>query len=172
MGIKLKVDMTNAEDGFPLLSEGGYICKVAKITLEDSKSTPGAKYLKWELIIGTGEFKGQKIWHNTSLQAKALFNLRNVIMALGIDVPKAMVNINTDDYIGKIVGISVVHGEYKGKPKAEISDFWRTIKNENGKWVRAAKDAKAAVAEAETEEDEAEDIGAGANVEDIDDIEI
>lgn len=139
---QIKVDMTNVEDGFPLLPEGDYICKVAKITVEDGEK---AKYLKWELVVGLGQFKGQKIWNNTSLAPQALFRLRDTIQACGVDVPKSVMSIDTDKFVGKIVGITVAHGTYKGKAKAEVGDLWRVVKTEKG-YGRAAGAASAAVA--------------------------
>lgn len=152
---RIKVDMTNVQDGFVTVPEGDYICKVSKITLETSEK--GSKYLKWEFVIGIGEYKGQKIWHNTSLLPQALFNLRNTIQALGIDVPKTVQSIDTDKYIGKIVGITVVHEEYQGKPKAKVADLWRAAKSAKG-WGRATVAKAEKVLDKPDPEEEEEDV--------------
>lgn len=168
---KIKVDMTNVQDGFVTVPEGDYICKVSKITLETSEK--GSKYLKWEFLIGLGEYKGQKLFHNTSLLPQALFNLRNTIIALGIEVPKSVQTIDTDKYIGKIVGVTVVHEDYQGKLRAKVADLWRAMKSENG-WGRAtaAKADKVLNSAPAEEEEDVEDIGTSVPDDEIEEIEI
>lgn len=126
---KFNVDMTNVEDGFTLVPEGDYVCKVAKITVEDGTK---AKYLKWELLIGLGEFKGQKLYNNTSLAPQALFALRNSMIACGIEVPKSTVQVDTDKLIGKVVGVSVIHKKVDGKDRANVSEIYKVVKGEKG----------------------------------------
>lgn len=172
---RFNVDFTNAGDGFQLVPEGDYICKVSKITVEDG--TKG-KYLKWEFVIGTGDYKGQKLYHNTSLLPQALFNLRNTIIALGIDVPKSAFSIDTEKYVGKIVGITVTHREYtkdgQKKKTTDIAELWRAIKTAKG-WGRSgAKDAILDKPAAKPKEDEEEvpfDVDAPVNGVDDSDVE-
>jgi hypothetical protein len=168
---KIKVDMTNVQEGFVTVPEGDYICKVSKVTLETSEK--GSKYLKWELVIGTGEYKGQKLFHNTSLLPQALFNLRNTIMALGLDCPKAVQSIDTDTFIGKIVGVTVAHEKYEGKDRAKVADLWRAVKGEGG-WGRATANKAAKVDKSSKqiqEEEDAEDMTSGVGAVGEDDIE-
>jgi hypothetical protein len=150
---KIRVDMSNVEER-TLVAEGDYICKVSKITLEDSQS--GSKYLKWELTIGMGDYKGNKLWHNTSLKPNALWNLRNTILACGVECPKSAQTIDTDKFIGKVVGVTVAHEEYEGKARPKIGELWRAIKTESG-WKRADQAAAKKVAEKPVE-DEADEV--------------
>lgn len=170
---KFNVDFTGVSEGFTLLPEGDYICKVSKITVEDGNK---GKYLKWELVVGTGPSKGQKLYHNTSLTPQALFNLRNTIVALGIDVPKQAFNIDTDKYVGKIVGVTVVHATFtkdgKEKTKAEIADLWRAMKTDAG-WGRVNANA---VLDTPTQDEDEVDLSGSVNGQipdsEVDEIEI
>lgn len=166
---KVKIDFSNVEERV-LVPEGDYVCKVVKITLKDNQAGDG-KLLVWEFVIGLGDYKGNKLYHNTSLKPQALFNLRNTIMALGVDVPKSVQIIDTDKYIGKVVGVTVGHEKYQGKDRARVVDLWRVIKGASG-WVRAGQVAKAKVDE-EIEEVELDEAPVnGITDEEIEEIEI
>lgn len=139
---RFNIDFTDVGEGFSIPPEGDYVCKVKTITLEDGQK---GKYLKWTLVIGTGPEKGSQVFHNTTLVPAGLFNLRNTIMACGIDVPKSTMQINTDAYIGKIVGITVSHREYEKdgqkKKAAQVAEIYRVVKGDKG-FVRADQKAK------------------------------
>lgn len=134
---KFDVDFSGIEDGYKLPQEGDYVCKVKSITLEDG---PKGKYLKWTLVIGTGSEKGTSVIHNTTLVPAGLFSLRNTLTALGVEVPKSSLRINTDAYIGKIVGITISHREYEKdgqkKKSAQVAEIYQVVKGEKG-WTRA-----------------------------------
>ena len=164
---KIRVDMTNVEERV-LVPEGDYICKVAKITLKDNQAGDG-KLLVWELLIGLGENKGSKLYHNTSLKPRALFNLRNTIIACGGNVPKSIQTIDTDKYVGAIVGVTVGHEIYKNKPTAKVADLWKASKTANG-WGRAATQAAQQVQEPEEEEEVIETVNGVTD--DVEEIEI
>ena len=102
----VKLDFTGVSDGFSLIPKGDYVGKVRSITLEDGKK---AKMFVWTLVIGLGTEKGKTVRHNTSLSPAALFRLRDTILATGSDCPKSATTINTDNYIGKIMGFSIEH---------------------------------------------------------------
>ena len=150
---KLNVDFTGADEGFKLPEEGSYICKVKSIVMKEGQK---ARYLQWELIIGVGPDKGTKVLHNTSLSPNALFNLRNTLIACGLDVPATVFQVNTDACVGAIVGIELGHREYEKdgqkKKSAQVNEIYRVAKV-NGKYVKADEAAKKKVDEVPFEED-------------------
>ena len=136
---KVNVDFSDVSEGFKLPAEGEQICKIKSVTLEEGQK---AKYLKWVLVIGIGPDKGSQIFHITSFAPSALFNLRNTLIACGLQVPKATFQVNTDLCIGKIVGITVVHQEYEKdgekKKSAKVAEIYAVTKTDRG-FVRAAQ---------------------------------
>ena len=137
---KFKVDFTGVSEGggSKVLPGGDYICKVTKI--EPKLSGKGNRYLKWTFVVGVGPNKGSKIFHNTSLTPKALWNLRNTIIALGIEVPKSSFEIDLDEYVGKVIGVNLIETTYKNnegveKPTNEIVEMFIAQKSESG-WGR------------------------------------
>lgn len=136
--MKIKADFSDVSEGYKGLPVGDYVCKVTKVELKDGQK---AKYLQWELTVGIGNEKGNKTSFITSLSTKALFKLRDFMVACGLEVPKSLATVDTDTMIGKIVGISVVAGTYtndKGevKDKTEIKDVYAVKKTDKG-WVNA-----------------------------------
>lgn len=141
---KFNVDFTGVGEGFVLPPEGDYICKVTGVELKEG---PKGKYLNWTLTIGTGEYKGTKIYHITSFAPNALFNLRNFLIACGNEVPRAAFQVNTDTCVGKVVGVTTYHDEYekdgKKKKSLKIDECYRVVKGSNG-WVRVDENKTAA----------------------------
>src|SRR5690554_3919167 len=83
------VDFTGVESGGRRVPPGEYVVVVEKVEQAESKKS-GKPYLSWELRIVEGDFKGSKLFHNTSLQKQSLWSLRMMLEALGIEVDGPM----------------------------------------------------------------------------------
>ena len=118
-GRTINLDMEGVKSGGVLLPEGDYIAEVSSVEAVESENS-GKTYLKWELEIAEGKLKGSKVWHNTSLQPQALFNLKGVLISLGVEVPEGKMKLDLDELEGLQMGITIEHEEYDGKPKARI----------------------------------------------------
>lgn len=147
----LNVDFSNTDEGGSRLPAGEYIVKVTKAEVKDGENHP---YINWSLEVVSGEFKGKKLYHNTTLAPHALFNLRNFLTALGVKVPKGKLSLKLKEYIGLVLGVYVEEGEYKKdgrkKKKTEVVEMF-AVEKEGKKWVKVVDD------EDEDEEDEDED---------------
>ena len=129
MSRMINLDFTGVQDGFKNVTKAGtYNVKIDKV--EAKKSQTGNPYLNWETSIIDGEFKGCKLWHVTSLQPQALFNLRNLLVAAGLDVPKSVVKIDLDSVLGRIVAAKVVMEEYQGEQRPKIKEIKSASVNE------------------------------------------
>jgi len=135
-GSVLTVDFSNVKDGgFARVKPGEYAVKVLKV--EYKVSDNDKPYLFWELEIISGGSEGKKIGHITSLQEQALFNLRNVLLACKINVPKSALKLDLKKLIGLVFGVVIDDGEYKGKVRSEVVDvFPVTVKK--GKMIKEA----------------------------------
>lgn len=116
----LKVNMTDVESGV-LVPEGDYIVEVASVEVAESESS-GKEYLKWKFEITEGSCKGQNLFHNTSLQPQALFNLKGVLISMGMPVPNNTLSLDLDDIEGRTLGVTVEHEVYEGKKKARVTE--------------------------------------------------
>lgn len=131
----VEVDFTGVEAG-GAHPEGDFLATVEGIEQKEG-STSGEPYLNWK-------FKTEKgtAFYSTSLQPQSLFNLRNLLENLGLEVPDGPMELDFDEIIGTEVVISVKHEKYEGKNRARVVDF---------------APAEEAEEEADEEEDEEED---------------
>lgn len=106
---------------FKNAAEGSHTVEVLEVTQEISSSDN--PMLKWTYGVTSGKSKGAKLWDQTSLQPQALFRLREVLVALGLDVPDDVMELNLEDMIGLTCGVVVGLEEYQGKKRAKITDY-------------------------------------------------
>lgn len=114
----VKVNFKGVQAGGKLVPEGDYTVKVDEVTQEESDA--GNAYLAWILKVADGKHKGSTLYHNTSLQPQALWNLKGVLEALGVEVPDSSLDIDLGEVIGMTANVTVEHETYQGKPKARI----------------------------------------------------
>lgn len=133
----IEIDMTGVEAGGRLCPEGIHQVRVEEVTPEISTSSE-KPYLAWKFRTVNGSYR---LYHNTSLQPQALFNLKQVLIALGVEVPNSIMKLNLDKVVGRKCYVEVEHEVYEGKKRARIIDFL----------------AKDAVEEAEEDEDDEEE---------------
>lgn len=106
-----------------VLPEGEYLLEVEDVEQKTSENS-GNDYLAITLKVAEGKHKGQKVWHNCSLQPQALFNLRSVLEALGFTIPQGSMDLDPADMIGEVCGGTIAHETYEGKKKARVIEFF------------------------------------------------
>lgn len=102
---KLRIDFSQVEDS-KSVAPGRHIARVKEVTQGEGQSYP---YLRWNLQIVEGRSKGLHISYFTSLSPRALFKLRELLVALGVNVPKSAVSIDPNKLVGRTLGIEVEH---------------------------------------------------------------
>lgn len=84
----------------------------------------GKRTLNWRCTVTKGGYKGKHVYHNTSLQPQALFNLKQMMIACGVDP-------NRDRKVSQILTVLkgksfqayVADDEYNGRLKSVIDEF-------------------------------------------------
>lgn len=118
----VSVDFTDVETRV-VVPAGEYPIEVTEVVQKTSESS-GNDYLNWVMEVTEGKFKGKKLYYITSLVPEALWNLRGLLEALGIEVPSSPMDLDLDDLAGR-TGIAVVEEEtYKGKPQSRVVDIY------------------------------------------------
>ena len=105
-----------------VIPEGEYIVTVDEVSVEESQQ--GNQYLKWVFKVIDGPQKNSKIYHNTSLLPQALFNLKNLLIALGVPVLDKAFQLNLDECEGCNCGVTVTHETYDGKKRSRVTDVF------------------------------------------------
>ena len=116
----MRLDFSGVKS-FEAVPAGSYHVQVTSFTEETSK-TSGNPMLKLELTIQTGEFTGQKVFTNLSLQPQALWKLKSFLDAVGMETEGA-VDIDTNAVLGRELSVSVTVEEYEGKNNNKVDKF-------------------------------------------------
>lgn len=119
----VSVDFTGVDAGGRSLPDGQYASSVEGIPELKTSAESGNQYISWTFKVSEGKYKGRKVWHNTSLQPQALFNLRNLLEAMGIEVDEGEMDLELPDFEGVDVGLIVVNEKYEGKDRPRVTEF-------------------------------------------------
>lgn len=107
-------------EGRVTLPEGDYAVKVSEVTVEEGQS---AEYLKWKFEVTEGKFEGKFVYTNTSLSPQALWNLRGLLEAMGVETPDDDMDLDLEDYADRELMITIEHESYEGKKQARVVDY-------------------------------------------------
>lgn len=118
---KINVDFSNTGDGFSPIGAGRYAVRIKDWKQEEGTKAP---YIQWTLQITSGDSKGAHLTYRTSLSPKALFTLRNMLLATGMAVPKSAVSFDPDKLIGKTFGVVVKMKEYDGNEYPDVKEVY------------------------------------------------
>lgn len=123
--MKVDLDFTNVKSSQKVrVPEGDYVVKCVKVAKGKSanKGTPQIT-TSFKFLSGDGA-AGKTIHDNHYLTENSLWTLRNMLEALGYNVPAGKMTFNSDMVMNKKVGITVIDGEeYRGRISSEIADY-------------------------------------------------
>ena len=98
---KLAKQVEKTEDGFAVIPAGIYHAVLMKV--DTDKAGPAGPYWSWEFsVIDPEEYKGRRLWNNTTLAEGKMFGLKQTFTAFGVDA-----DADTDDLCGKVVKLQV-----------------------------------------------------------------
>ena len=133
----MKIDFSEVESSFEPLEEGWYDCLINRIEVRESKSSEH-NYLNWEFDVQDEDHEGRKLWMITSLSPKALFRLKDNLLALEIieedeelelewadDVditPQEGPLLTNPELDGLAVKVLVENEMYEGKERNRVND--------------------------------------------------
>lgn len=120
-GSSVNLDLSGVEVSRKAIPEGTYAVVVNKAEL--TKSREGNNMIKLEFEVTEGPHKGAKLFENCSLQPQALFKLKGVMLALGMNIPDGSFDLDTNDLVGLNCEVEVGHETYEGKKRARILEY-------------------------------------------------
>lgn len=117
----------------PELPPGSYVGEVQDVTLQ--MSGKGNQYFAIKFVISTDEIppdlqehydEGAVMYWNRQVvpngkDRRALFNLRKLIEALGLD--SNTTTVDPSDWMGCKAKLRIVHGKYQGENRAEVKQI-------------------------------------------------
>lgn len=118
----VRIDFSKVKDGGRVrVPEGDYVVKVKAVKQETSQS--GNPMLVWTFTGTDGKLKGRDLTDRTSLQTNALWKVRDVLEAMGVKVPKKIVDLPLKPLIGKELGVTLFDDEYEGRISSKVGDY-------------------------------------------------
>lgn len=124
MARRIKVDMTGVES-FNRCPEGEWLARLKKIE-ETRIQGSGDDGLKAQFEVIKGEAKGCSVFETFSLGEKALWKLKSFLDAAGMK-SDGKLSLDLDKLEGKTCVIDVVHTEYNGQKRANISAYLKEL---------------------------------------------
>ena len=117
----VNVDLSGVETSRKTIPEGRYPLVVDNVTQKNSRE--GNPMIAFEFSVAEGKHQGSKLYENCSLQPQALFKLKSVLIALGMDIPNKAFDLDLKDLIGLTCEAEIGHETYEGKKKARILEY-------------------------------------------------
>lgn len=110
-------------EGRVLLPEGDYRAVVESVEADEAQS--GNQYLKWQFKTQSDKpaENNKTLYYNTSLAPQALWNLRNLLETLGVEIPDGPMDLDLDGMPGLEIILSVEHEDYEGRARSKVFDF-------------------------------------------------
>lgn len=148
----VKVDFTNVEasGNHP---EGRFLFTVEGVPEIKTSDNSGNDYINWKLKSSMG-----MVWHMTSLAPQALFNLRNVLESLGLEVEQSAMDLDLTELEGLTCGGEVEHEVYGGKKRARLIDIFPEAELDDEGAGTPAPKGNGKGKKVEEEEEEGEDL--------------
>lgn len=112
----IKLDFTNVSSAFDVLPAGEYDGKIVKAEHKLNKAKDGYYInFEWEVLNPEND-KPMKVWDIASLKPQALWKLKEVMTAFGMDT-EGELEIDLDDFIDQEATLTLAIDEYQGKEK-------------------------------------------------------
>ncbi len=119
-GKSVKINFKGVETR-KLCPDGDYPLVVKEVSQEEGDKAP---YWSWLFQVNKGDHKGVQAYHNTSLAPQALWNLKNVLEALGMEVPDSSLEVKLSELPDLECGATLERTTWENKSKMQIVDFF------------------------------------------------
>jgi len=116
----ISVDFTGVESGGRPVPDGSFKAEITSFEQEESSTGNDMIVCKFKILQGKG--KGTTVYDNLSLQPQALFRLKSLCEALGIDADGAA-DLDPDDFVGQEVILDIENETYEGKKRPRPAGY-------------------------------------------------
>jgi hypothetical protein len=103
------------------IPDGTYRFAISKI--EEKESDEGNPYLAFQWTGLKGKAKGGLVYDNVSLQPQALWRFKNLLTALGQEVPDGPLDVDLGELIESEIDLEIVNEKYEGKDRPKVAGY-------------------------------------------------
>lgn len=121
-GWKVEIDFEGVESGGFTLEDGTYQAEIVKA--ESKESSEGNPMIEIGWVVTEGKKKGTRVSFDTcSLLPQALWKIKSLLLALGVDVPDSSLEIEESDLVGGECAIEITNETYEGKKRPKVTGY-------------------------------------------------
>ena len=118
----MNVDFSNVKDAGLFnpkqVTAGDYLAQITAVVDGKAKSDDGFQYI---FTFKLKAYSQNSYPYYCKLTENQLWKLRNLLIAAGMNVPKARTKVDPGRIVGKWVGVTMEDDEYEGKMKSTIA---------------------------------------------------
>jgi len=116
----ITIDWSQSEGSdYSPVEPGEYEAVITGVKMSDKAGPSGYHYIEIEF---QGQEPKRKYWSNYSLSPKALWRLRQVLVALGIEVEDGPMELEPEEIIGKDCLLEITIESYNGKETNRVGE--------------------------------------------------
>lgn len=117
------VNFSGVESGGRKCPDGEYQAEITSAELEESSAGNPMIVVKWK--ISEGKFKGVVLYDNVSLVPQALWKLKNLLEAVGIDPQEEDVEAEeyANELLEKTATVLVTNETYEGEQRPKVTGY-------------------------------------------------
>jgi hypothetical protein len=110
-----------------ILPEGKYAARIDKVEEKVSKPPKNNPYWQVTFTLTEEPHTGRKAWDKFMLSTDALWKLKNLLDAIGLEV-KGEADLDSNDLLQQEVGIVIKHETYEGQLRHRVQGFFNLTK--------------------------------------------
>jgi hypothetical protein len=116
----VSVNMDDVESGGRTMPDG--IAHAQVISAELGESSSGNEMFTVKLAVTRGRLKAT-VYDHLVTTPNALWKLRSLLEAAGVEIPKGDMDINEDDLVDLEFDVEIVNEEYEGKDRPKVNSY-------------------------------------------------
>lgn len=98
-----RINFADVEDqkDFGILPAGRYHVEISNLTereASEQSDNPGARILRWEFTVKSGEYENRKMWDNQVCVKSAFWKIKALLQAAGIDTDQITYDANENEF--------------------------------------------------------------------------
>jgi hypothetical protein len=93
------------------LPAGKYHVAITDVDVRESGPNakhPGSEYWAIEFTVQEGDYQNRKVWTNATMLAHALYTIKGILEAIGVETIGNQIDVEPDDLINKELVVRVV----------------------------------------------------------------
>lgn len=120
---KFTINFSGVESGGRKCPDGDYEAEITSAEVQESSSGNPMMVVKWK--IASGKFKGVTIYDNVSLVPQALWKMKGLLEAIGVEPQEE--DVEPEDYakemVEKTATVTVTNETYEGEQRPKITGY-------------------------------------------------